>query len=131
MSCQGISGARRWVSSVTRDAASPTISMHLIRESTSMRSDSRSVRERFLTKETASRAASSMWRRRTPSSFGILDPGLAQHVVPEIAAEVRGGLEVSLAAEDLGQLPLDPGHPDQPDPRFRPELDEHVDIALR
>src|SRR6266849_229276 len=106
------------------------ISTRRVRTSCSVRSVSRSGRDRPLTMLTASRAWSSMCRIGTVSScLDIQLLRLGEHLVAEVLARRVGGVQVDAAPQDRGQLIL---HPEEGEPgrltRF--ELDEDVHVAL-
>ena len=73
-------------SGLTLDAASPMISIERISASAKTRSRSRSPHWRPVPNSVASRAASSMWRKRTTSLGGILNGGCTQNLIAEISA---------------------------------------------
>src|SRR4051794_29270204 len=105
--------------------------MHFTMDSASIRSRLRSSRLRSAAKDMASRDASSMCCKRTTSSLRILDLGLAQDIVAEIGAEIRGSPQIDFAAEEIRELSLDLRHLDQPDAVSRLKLHEHVHVAVR
>src|SRR5207249_2664690 len=119
--------ARR--SDVTFDAASPTISRQRTSECISIRSASRSARDRPWANATASRAASSMWRTRVSSSTYIDRLGLVEDALPDVLAELVREAEVDIAAQEVGQVGLD-APPVQPEPHAGLHLEQDVDVAL-
>src|SRR3954452_870856 len=104
--------------------------MHFTSESASMRFSPRSTRLRPLTKDMASKAASSMCCNRIRSSFRILNLSLAEDLVPEVAAEIRGGPQIDLATDQLGELPFDPRHLNQTDPVTGLKFDKEIHVAV-
>jgi hypothetical protein len=60
-----------------------------------------------------------------------LDLGFAEDLVPEVAAKIRRSPQIHLAADQFGELALDPGDLDQPNAVVRLEFDKEVHVAAR
>jgi hypothetical protein len=68
---------------------------------------------------------------RITSFLFIEDLCPADHLVPEVSAQVLPGAKVDLpAVEDLGQLPFHSGQPDESRNVAGLELNEDVEVAL-
>lgn len=64
------------------------------------------------------------------SLVSILHPCRTQDIVAEIPAEVRGGPNVCLSPEDVGQFPFDSCQVDQSDAAARLKFDQHIDVTV-
>src|SRR6266849_5121040 len=111
-------------------AASPTISISLIKERASIRSLMRSLRLLPSAKERASRAASNMcWRRMRSLSF-ILNKGFAYHAVAKIPAQLLRRPKVHFSAQNFAELQFHPSQIEVGDGCARLKLDEHIHVAF-
>jgi hypothetical protein len=78
---------------------------------------------------TASREASSIWRKTTSALF-ILDYGAAQYFVPEIRTKFVRGSESDFPADKRGQFPLQSSHLQITDAPPPVKLHQDVDVAI-
>src|SRR5687767_4234895 len=116
---------------VTRDAASPMISMSFTSDSANWRSWSRSLRALPCTNVTASFAASSICCSRTRSSGGgKLHLCAVQYLLAEVATQVGSRAQIHGPAEYCGELALSARQPDEPDGMSWLELDQHVYVTI-
>jgi len=129
MSLQGTFGCLARTSGLTLDAASPMISIERISASAKTRSRSRSPRWRPVPNSVASRAASSMWRRRTLSLSDILNPRSLQDILSKVPAEFIRSSQIDLAADHCGELTLHRRQSEITNTAIRFEFHEDVDVA--
>src|SRR5579883_2707614 len=107
------------------------ISISLTRARASLRSLSRWARVRPRTNPTASRAASSMWRRRTRSSFRIEHFGLLEDLLPEVTAQVLRRAQVHCASpQECREFTFQARNAQQSRNMARFELHQDIHVAL-
>jgi len=105
------------------------ISMHRIGASAKTRSRSRSPRWRPVPNSVASRAASSMWRKRTVSLSDILNPRSLKDILSKVPAEFIRSSQIDLAADHRGEITLHGRQPEITNTAIGFEFDEDVDVT--
>ncbi len=127
----GMPGNRDLVSSETLRAASPTISIAFTRDNRSIRSFDRSSSVLPLANPSASRAASSMWRRRTSSRSFILNSRRSDNLIAEVPAQFFRLAQIHFSAQQLCQLQFHACESKAIGRFAGLELDQYIDIARR
>src|SRR6266536_1368102 len=128
---QAMSACRSLIVRGVRAAASPTASRRRTTASWSSRSDSNAVRSLLATRDGASRAWSSMCRRRTSGSRRLIQRvRFGEDVITEERADKSGRIQIDPTPQDRGELILH-GEEGEAGNVVWLELDEHVNGAVR